>query len=210
MLAQHAEDFGTAAADIDLRIVALAAPGSALCLIEPGSDVEAQRLQAFGPDVDPYRLLQRKGERGDVVFERPRLDPQLAVVEHDAFGQGLVLRRLAAECVARAEQGPAGEPIGSELTDIDHEIGRGLAEQIPVVGRKLRCDTVDQARWPDHTQLARPTEMDAQQPVESAEMIEMPMADEDLAHSQQLARRQRRKVAAVEQHGAAAEAEIDI
>jgi hypothetical protein len=55
----------------------------------------------------------------------------------------------------------------------------------------------------------RPMQTDAQEPIEAGKMIHVGVRQEGMAHAQQLARRQRRQIAEIEQQGAAAEAEID-
>src|SRR5207244_68868 len=92
VLAQPSEALEATIADLDRGAIALTAPRRAFGRIKPGTDLEAERCQPFGPDIDPHRLLQSKAERRNIVLEGAGLDRQFAIVEHDALRQRRALR----------------------------------------------------------------------------------------------------------------------
>jgi len=70
-------------------------------------------------------------------------------------------------------------------------------------------DPVNEAVRTDDVQRQGPIETDAQEPVEPGEMIHVGMGYESMARAQELAWRQRREIAEIEQQRATPEAEID-
>ena len=71
-------------------------------------------------------------------------------------------------------------------------------------------EPIDEARGTVEIKPQVPAEQDAQQRVESGEMIHVGVADEDVAEAQQLARAQIRNIAEIEQHGAFLEHELAV
>jgi hypothetical protein len=70
-------------------------------------------------------------------------------------------------------------------------------------------DAIAKADRADEMKRQRPMQTDAEEPIEAGKMIHVSVRYEGMAHSQELAWRQRGQIAEVEQKRAAAKAEID-
>jgi hypothetical protein len=95
------------------------------------------------------------------------------------------------------------------MGDRPDEIRRTFVEKIQCICLELVVDAVAEAGRTDEMKRHRPTQTDAEEPIEAGKMIHVGVRYEGMAHPQEVARRQRRQIAEVEQKRAAAEAEID-
>jgi hypothetical protein len=96
-----------------------------------------------------------------------------------------------------------------QFADQQGEVTFVVVHQVPGIGRELGLHLGEDARRPEELDRVRPAERDAQQPVETHEVVHVGVRDEHMADAQQLAWRQRADVAEIEEQGALFEEEID-
>src|SRR3990172_8866642 len=90
-----------------------------------------------------------------------------------------------------------GDLLRADLVDLERE---GVAlHQIPGVAGKLPLDVGDDPRGPEETDHPIAAEDDPQQVIESNEVIDVGVRDEDIGDLQQVGWRLRRKVTKVHQ-----------
>src|SRR4051812_10497509 len=143
------------------------------------------------------------------MIEHRALDAKLLVVEQHSGRQAHGIHFASREGFARVKLAHAAESIAVELRGNNEKVGRMLAEQVQGVALELVLYPVNEAVRTDNVQRHRPIETDTQEPVEAGEMVHMGVGYECMANTQELARRERREIAEIEQQRATSEAEID-
>ncbi len=113
------------------------------------------------------------------------------------------------EPLATPEAGTMHDSVTRSLEHIDDEVAGVVVHQIPGVRVELVADLSDEAGRTVHPHARVATEANAQQMIESCEVIHVRVTHEHVAHSQQNPRGQRGHIADVEQQRAALVFQID-
>ena len=143
------------------------------------------------------------------MIEHDALDAERLLVEQRAGRQWRRWKLAQPERLAGAELAGADDAMFGEFFRGQHEIERLLVEQIPGIAAELVGHPLDEAGRTDEVKRGGAMQADPQQAIEAGEMIHVGVGHEHVGETQELARRQRRQLAEVEQQGPPPEAEID-
>ena len=135
---------------------------------------------------------------------------QPGVVQYDAVAQGDRLARFTPKAVLQAKaRGCRG--VGREdLGHLEPEVGGEALGQVPGVARQALPDRIDDPRRSINAQRLVAADQSAQNLVETDEMVDVHVRHEDIAQTQDLARRQCVQVAEIEQQAAPVEFQFDV
>jgi hypothetical protein len=180
-------------------VLGLAAQNGGLEPAQPGADFQAHGLKFATPNVDMGAFFQDEGKRRDAVIQHCTLHLETSFAEqHATLTSGSCLA-LARETCSAAKASRDQSAVFVELRDAEHRVVVHAADQIPGVGFELVLDGLDHSRPTVDAHRFLTAVKTAQQLVEADEMVDVPVADEHITDAQQLARRQGRKIADVEQ-----------
>jgi hypothetical protein len=115
----------------------------------------------------------------------------------------------AGEPLARVEAGTPQSSVRRHLVRRQFEVDGVVLDQVPGERRELVFHLVDEPLRPVQRERSIPAEAGPQQAVETHEVVHVGVRHEHVAGAQQLARRDRRDVAQVEEQGAALEQDVD-
>src|SRR5262249_41325342 len=167
MLLKHAERDGQVAPDDDLAVVRLAPPHRAFGFVEPWADSKPEQLESVAPHVDTQLFLERKGKAWRAMIEHNTRDTKLVFIQECSGWQpGRRLVALA-EAFPGAKFAHAVEPNVVELASCDDKIGRTFVEKIQGICFELVVDPVAEPGRTDEMKRHRPTQTDAQEPIEA-------------------------------------------
>lgn len=105
---------------------------------------------------------------------------------------------FAPEGRATAEQGLPAGAVEWDFADMEREIGGVVLDQIPGVCAQLVLHLVEESEWPEQPHAPLAAQADAKQPIEADEMIHVGMGNENIAHTQNLARGKGFQIAQIE------------
>jgi hypothetical protein len=189
-----------------------AAPAAAAAFSSPtpGSDLQAHLDEPVLPDVHVRLLLDREAEAGRAVVEQRAAHAERLVVDEQAALRAARREALAREAGARAEARRARRVVGVDLGHVEDELDVVAVDAVPRVRRQPALDLVHEARRAEEPDARVPPDADAHQSVEADEVVHVRVRHEHVREPQELARREPRVVAEVEEQRAPLEAEIDV
>ena len=97
-----------------------------------------------------------------------------------------------------------------DLIGDDGEIGRIILHEVPGIGCEPMPDLVDETGRAKKMEFFLPAQEEPYQVVETDEMVDMGMGDEDVTEPQQFPGRQMGNLPDVEEYGPSLEKEIDV
>jgi hypothetical protein len=113
------------------------------------------------------------------------------------------------EGLARAELADAANSIGVEFGHRKSEVERLGIEKIPIIGFQFVLHLIEETGRTGQMQRRGTVQAEPQQAIEAGKMIHVGVGNENMTDAHELARRQRRHVAKIEEQRPAAEAEVD-
>src|SRR6516225_2072648 len=134
VLLEQAERDGLAAADDNHAIVGGASPHGPLGFVEPRSDAEPKRFEAFAPHIKAQLLFKCEGKARRAMIEDNALDAKLVLVQERTRANRGWRQLLPAEGFSCMELTPVSWSRFGEFSHRDDEINRMLLKQIQCIG----------------------------------------------------------------------------
>jgi hypothetical protein len=180
-----------------------------LQVAQPRPDRQGEFVEAGLPDVDMRGLLHGEGETRPAMLEDRRAHSKARLVVEHVAGEPCLVELLAGESRLHAEPGLAQQAGRIELGDSEDQVVGIAVDQVPPIGHELVLHLVDEAGRTMERDGLLPPDQEAEQPVETKEMVEVGVRHEHLVDAQDASRRQSGDIAEIEQDGAPFEQRFD-
>src|SRR3990172_8735556 len=139
---------------------------------------QGEPRQSLLVDIDMERLFDGEGETGDLMVEMRCPDAEAGLIP-ELPREWARRQVLAPEGLFAGKVRPS-DPVGIDLKDLETQ---GVAlDKVPGVASQLSLHVADDPRGPEEAQDAIATQDRSEEVIETDEVIEVGMRDEDLAH----------------------------
>jgi len=195
--------------DGDFHVIGVIPEEAFLQFREPGAHGKIHGVEDVLFDVKVLFLRHGDGQGRDLVVQEDALDEQVVPVYKTA--RTLLLFLVVLSSKGAAALVPRRFSAGfAHLGDREPEPVRVIFNEIPGIGPELAFHVGHEAGRAEKGNVLVPAQADAQKMVETDEMIHVGVADETMAHFQELSRGKRGEVPHVEEKGLPAVLQLQV